>query len=40
MSFVVAYFVIILIGVYMIPWGGMTIFMLPHALYMLIKRKI
>jgi hypothetical protein len=39
MSFIVTYFVIILIGVYMIPWGGMTIFMLPHVLYMLIKRK-
>lgn len=38
-SFIITYFVIILIGVYMIPLGGMTIFMLPHVLYMVIKRK-
>ena len=37
MPFILSYLVIILIGVYMIPLGGMTVFMLPHAIYMLIK---
>lgn len=36
-SFIVTYLVVILLGVYMIPFGGMTIFMLPHVIYMLIK---
>lgn len=33
------YLIIVLIGVYMIPFSGMTIFMLPHALYMLFTHK-
>jgi hypothetical protein len=37
MPFILSYLVIILIGVYMIPLGGMTVFMLPHVIYMLIK---
>jgi hypothetical protein len=37
MPFILTYFVIILIGIYMIPLGGMTVFMLPHVIYMLIK---
>ena len=37
MSFLLSYFAIILIGVYMIPFGGMTVFMLPHVIYMLIR---
>ena len=36
-GFILTYLIVILIGVYMIPCGGMTIFMLPHAVYMLIK---
>ena len=35
--FILSYFAIILVGVYMIPLGGMTIFMLPHAICMLIR---
>jgi len=35
-SFIRIYFGIILIGVYMIPFGGMTVFMLPHVIYMMI----
>ena len=38
-NFVVSYFIVVLIGVFMIPFSGMTLFMLPHALYMLFKRK-
>ncbi|MBK9580076.1 MAG: hypothetical protein IPO40_23665 [Fibrobacteres bacterium] len=36
-QFVWSYFIIVLIGVYMIPFSGMTLFMLPHSLYMVIK---
>lgn len=35
-SFTVSYLVFVLIGSYMIPNSGMTIIMLPHAIYMLI----
>ena len=43
-SFTVSYLIFVLIGSYMIPNSGMTILMLPHAIYMLIincvkKRK-
>ncbi|MDR2919930.1 MAG: DUF6463 family protein [Tannerella sp.] len=43
-SFTVSYLVFVLAGGYMIPNSGMTIIMLPHAIYMLIisyvkKRK-
>jgi hypothetical protein len=38
-SFILTYLIVILLGVYMIPWGGMTIFMLPHVIYMLIKTR-
>ena len=34
-DFAWTYLVIVLIGVYMIPFSGMTVFMLPHAIYML-----
>lgn len=34
-SFLWAYLIVVLVGVYMIPFSGMTILMLPHALYML-----
>ncbi|MGD9161375.1 MAG: DUF6463 family protein [Desulfobacteraceae bacterium] len=35
--FILSYLVIILIGVYMVPFGGMTLFMLPHVICMLIR---
>ncbi len=39
-SFVWSYLFVIAIGIYMIPFSGMTFIMLPHALYMLyIKLK-
>ena len=38
-SFLWSYLIVILIGVYMIPFSGMTLFMLPHALFMLLKPK-
>jgi len=37
--FILSYLIVILLGVYMIPWGGMTILMLPHVIYMLIKNR-
>ena len=33
------YFIIVLIGVYMIPFSGITFLMFPHAIYMLLKFK-
>ena len=36
-NFILAYLLVVLIGVYMIPFSGMTIFMLPHAIYMLLQ---
>ena len=35
--FTISYLIVIIIGSYMIPNSGMTFFMLPHALYMLIR---
>lgn len=35
--FTICYTFIVLIGVYMIPFSGMTFIMLPHALFMLIQ---
>lgn len=35
MSFIWAYLIVVLIGVFMIPFSGMTFLMLPHAIYML-----
>lgn len=37
-SFVMVYFCVVLTGVYMIPLGGMTVFMLPHVIYMMIGK--
>jgi hypothetical protein len=39
-SFTVGYLVFVLIGSYMIPASGMTYFMLPHAVYMLISNYV
>ncbi len=38
-KFILAYLILVLIGVYMIPLSGMTFIMLPHAVYMFIKRN-
>jgi hypothetical protein len=38
-SFIIVYSGLILIGVYMIPFGGMTVFMLPHAVYMIANNR-
>ncbi|MGL1902135.1 MAG: DUF6463 family protein [Fibrobacterales bacterium] len=40
LSFTVSYLLFVLLGVYMIPNSGMTFFLLPHALYMLIKNSL
>jgi hypothetical protein len=39
-SFTISYLIFVLIGSYMIPNSGMTYFMLPHALFMLIRNLI
>ena len=36
-KFIMLYAAVVLVGVYMVPFSGMTIFMLPHVVYMLIK---
>jgi len=38
-EFITAYLIIVLIGAYMIPFSGMTFLMLPHAVYMFVKRN-
>lgn len=38
-TFVWSYLLVVLVGVFMIPFSGMTVFMLPHALYMLFNLK-
>ncbi len=38
-NFIWSYLIIVLIGVYMIPFSGMTFLMLPHAIYMLFQRN-
>ncbi|NJK97746.1 MAG: hypothetical protein HC905_25080 [Bacteroidales bacterium] len=35
-TFTVSYLLVVILGSYMIPNSGMTLIMLPHALYMLI----
>ncbi|MEM6813011.1 MAG: DUF6463 family protein [Bacteroidota bacterium] len=36
-NFVWAYLIVVLIGIFMIPFSGMTFLMLPHAIYMSIQ---
>ena len=38
-NFIWTYLIVVLIGVYMIPFSGMTILMLPHAIYMLYQKN-
>ena len=39
MQFVTSYLIVVLLGVFMIPFSGMTLFMLPHALFMFIQNR-
>lgn len=36
-SFTITYLLFVLVGSYMVPNSGITVFMLPHALFMLIQ---
>jgi hypothetical protein len=36
-SFTISYLIFVIIGCYMVPESGMTYFMLPHAIYMLVS---
>jgi len=38
--FTVSYLIFVLVGCYMIPNSGMTIIMLPHAIYMLVRNYL
>lgn len=38
-KFVWSYLVVVSVGVYMIPFSGMTFLMLPHALYMVAQKR-
>ena len=38
-QFIWIYLIVILIGVYMIPFSGFTVFLLPHAVYMVVKGR-
>lgn len=38
-KFIWSYLIIVLIGVYMIPFSGMTFIMLPHAIYMAMQKR-
>lgn len=39
-SFTISYLIVALIGSYMVPDSGMTFFILPHALFMLVKYAV
>ncbi len=39
-TFTISYFIAVLIGCYMIPNSGITIFMLPQAIYMLVRNYL
>jgi hypothetical protein len=39
-SFTISYLIFVLIGCYMMPESGMTYFMMPHAIYMLVSNYI
>jgi hypothetical protein len=39
-SFTISYLIVVLMGSYMIPSSGMTYFMLPHAIYMIVSNYI
>lgn len=39
-SFTISYLIFVMIGCYMMPESGMTYFMLPHAIYMLVSNFV
>jgi len=39
-TFSISYLIVVLIGCYMVPSSGMTFFMLPHAIYMLVRNYL
>lgn len=39
-SFTISYLTVVLIGCYMVPNSGMTYFLLPHAIYMLVRNYL
>lgn len=39
-SFTISYLVVVCIGCYMIPFSGITFFMLPHAIFMLVRNVL
>jgi hypothetical protein len=39
-TFTISFLIVVMIGSYMVPQSGMTYFMLPHAIYMLIRNYI
>jgi hypothetical protein len=39
-SFTISYLIVVLIGCYMVPNSGMTFFMLPQAIYMLVSNYL
>jgi hypothetical protein len=38
-TFIWSYLIVVMIGVFMIPFSGMTFLMLPHAIYMTIQKR-
>jgi hypothetical protein len=38
-NFILTYLIVVLVGVFMIPFSGMTLFMFPHAIYMLVQKN-
>ncbi len=40
LGFTLSYLIVVLIGAYMVPNSGITVLMLPHALYMIISSLI
>ncbi len=38
-NFIWAYIIVVLIGVFMVPFSGMTFLMLPHSIFMLVQRN-
>lgn len=39
-QFILSYFIFTVIGIYMIPVSGMTVFFLPHSVYMMIRNQM
>jgi hypothetical protein len=39
-AFTISYLILVMIGCYMVPNSGMSFFMLPHAIYMLLRNNL